>query len=137
MAEFKNEVPSEVVERFEKDRFATENGAIIEEIGKNYAKCSINLTSRHKNGMGAIMGGVYFTLADFAFAVATNWENLGVVSLSSTINFLSPAKGEKLIAEAKCIKDGKATCVYEISVFDSLGTKTATVLTTGYRVHKA
>ena len=35
MAEFKNEVPSEVVERFEKDRFATENGAIIEEIGKN------------------------------------------------------------------------------------------------------
>ena len=95
------------------------------------------MASRHKNGMGAIMGGVYFTLADFAFAVATNWENLGVVSLSSTINFLSPAKGERLIAEAKCIKDGKATCVYEISVFDSLGTKTATVLTTGYRVHKA
>lgn len=137
MAEIKNEVPAEVVERFEKDRFATENGAVIEEIGKKYAKCSINLTSRHKNGMGAIMGGVYFTLADFAFAVATNWENLGVVSLSSTINFLSPAKGERLIAEAKCIKDGKATCVYEISVFDSLGTKTATVLTTGYRVHKA
>lgn len=137
MAEFKHEVPNEVVERFEKDRFATENGAVIEEIEKNYAKCRINLTSRHKNGMGAIMGGVYFTLADFAFAVATNWENLGVVSLSSTINFLSPAKGERLIAEAKCIKDGKATCVYEISVFDSLGTKTATVLTTGYRVHKA
>ena len=79
MAEFKHEVPNEVGERFEKDRFATENGAVIEEIGKNYAKCSINLTSRHKDGMGANMGGVYFTLADFAFAVATNWENLGVV----------------------------------------------------------
>ena len=31
-------------ETFAKDRFATENGAIIEEVREHYARCSIELT---------------------------------------------------------------------------------------------
>ena len=61
---------TEVRKMFEKDRFATENGAMIEEIGNLYAKCSIQLEQRHKNALGAVMGGASFMLADFAFAVA-------------------------------------------------------------------
>lgn len=57
------------VKLFENDRFATENGAVIEEVEEHYAKCSLKLGSHHRNAMGAVMGGVYFTLADFAFAV--------------------------------------------------------------------
>ena len=34
-------------ETFAKDRFATENGAIIEEVREHYARCSIELTERH------------------------------------------------------------------------------------------
>ena len=60
----------EVREMFTHDRFATENGAVIDEIGDHYAKCSMQLTDKHKNALGAVMGGVPFTLADFAFAVA-------------------------------------------------------------------
>ena len=33
----------EVREVFADDRFATENGAVIEEIGDGYAKCSVKL----------------------------------------------------------------------------------------------
>ena len=77
---------------FENDRFATENGAVIEEIGNLYAKCSLKLADRHRNALGAVMGGVSFTLADFAFAVASNWQNPGVVSLSSDIAYLGTAK---------------------------------------------
>ena len=54
------------VKLFENDRFATENGAMIEEVEEHYAQCSLKLGSRHRNAMGAVMGGVYFTLADFA-----------------------------------------------------------------------
>lgn len=128
-------VPKEVREAFEKDRFATENGAVIDDIGENYAKCSIELTPKHRNGMGAVMGGVYFTLADFAFAVAANREAMGVVSLNSSIAFIGPAKGGKLIAEAKCQKDGRTACFYEITVQDDLGNLTAVVSTTGYKVN--
>lgn len=95
----------EVRALFAKDRYATDSGAYIEEIGEHYAKCSIRLDERHRNAVGAVMGGVYFTLADFTFAVATNWKKPEVVSLNSTVTYLAPAKGELLIAEAFCVKE--------------------------------
>ena len=52
----------ETVELFAKDRFATCNGAVIDEVGEHYAKCSLKLEDIHRNAMGAVMGGVYFTL---------------------------------------------------------------------------
>ena len=90
----------EVRKLFKKDRFATESGAVIDEIGERYAKCSLKLSDSHRNALGAVMGGAIFTLADFAFAVAANWQDPGVVSLSSNIAYLGTAKGEKLTARA-------------------------------------
>ena len=77
----------EVRHIFENDRFATENGAVIEDIGNRSATCSLVITDSHRNAMGAVMGGTYFMLADFAFAVAANWEKMGCVSLHSDISF--------------------------------------------------
>ena len=54
----------EIVRFFEKDRFAAETGAVIDEIDDRYARCSLTLEAKHKNALGAVMGGVYFTLAD-------------------------------------------------------------------------
>ena len=124
----------EVRKIFEGDRFAMENGAVIEEIGDNTATCSLVITDSHRNAMGAVMGGTYFMLADFAFAVAANWKKLGCVSLRSDISFLGAAKGEKLIAKAVCVKDGRSTVCYRVDVTDDLGNLTATVTATGYRV---
>ena len=124
----------EVRKIFEGDRFAMENGAVIDEVGENTATCSLVITDSHRNAMGAVMGGTYFMLADFAFAVAANWKKLGCVSLRSDISFLGAAKGEKLIAKAVCIKDGRSTVCYRVDVTDDLGNLTATVTATGYRV---
>ena len=124
----------EVRNFFEGDRFATENGAVIDEIGERSATCSLVIKDSHRNAMGAVMGGTYFMLADFAFAVAANWEKVGCVSLRSDISFLSAAKGEKLIAKATCVKDGRATVCYRVDVSDDLGNLAATVTVTGFRV---
>lgn len=124
----------EVRKIFEGDRFAMENGAVIEEIGDHSATCSLVITDLHRNAMGAVMGGTYFMLADFAFAVAANWKKMGCVSLQSDISFLGVAKGKKLIAKAVCIKDGRTTACYRVDVMDELGNLTATVTTTGYHV---
>ena len=124
----------EVRKIFEGDRFATENGAVIEEIGDHSATCSLIIKDSHRNAMGAVMGGTYFMLADFTFAVAANWKRMGCVSLRSDISFLGAAKGEKLIAKAACVKDGRSTSCYRIDVWDDLGNLTATVTATGYRV---
>ena len=124
----------EVRRVFEGDRFATENGAVIEEIGDHSATCSLIITDSHRNAMGTVMGGTYFMLADFAFAVAANWERMGCVSLHSDISFLGAAKGKKLIAKAVCVKDGKSTACYRVDVTDDLGNLTATATVTGYHV---
>ena len=118
---------------FAMDRFATDANAYIEEVGECYAKCSMKLDERHKNAVGGVMGGVHFTLADFTFAVATNWQKAGVVSLSSTITYLSPVKGDELITEAFCVKEGRNTNCYRIDIHDNLMNYVATVNITGYR----
>ncbi|MBR5527525.1 MAG: PaaI family thioesterase [Clostridia bacterium] len=124
----------EVRKVFEGDRFATENGAVIEEIGDHSATCSLIITDSHRNAMGAVMGGTYFMLADFAFAVAANWEKMGCVSLHSDISFLRTAKGKKLIAKAVCVRDGKSTACYRVDVTDDFGNLTATATVKGYHV---
>lgn len=122
----------ETREFFANDRFATENGMIIESVGEKSAVCSMTIAPRHMNAVGNVMGGVYYTLADFAFAVATNHEEQGTVSLTSTIEYTASARGNKIICSAECLKDGKTTCNYEMRLTDEDGKLLAIVHTTGF-----
>ena len=76
---------------FAADKYATElTGAVIEETSEDYAKCSMKLEARHRNAYGGIMGGAIYTLADFAFAVASNFgKEMATVSLVGEASFLS------------------------------------------------
>ena len=79
------------------------------------------------------MGGTIFTLADFAFAVASNQNGRDVVAGLSDY-LLKSAKGKHLTAVARQIKDGKRVCFYEVVVSDELGTEVAFVTINGYVV---
>lgn len=128
----KEEVLEKVRKRFENDRFATDNGAVIEAVGEGYARCVMSLDEHHYNAVGSVMGGAIFTLADFAFAVASNWNKKPCVSLTAQITYLGRAKGKKLIAEAEKVKEGTTTCYYLIEVADELGNKVAHVTSNGF-----
>ena len=120
--------------RYAADSFAAGGlGAQIDEVDEGYALCSMALDEkRHFNASGFVMGGVAFTLADFAFAVATDAVKTGTVSLSSQITYLSRVRGKRLIAEARCQKSGRHTCYYTVSVSDDTDTRIAEVTITGY-----
>ncbi len=118
---------------FANDRYATElTGIIIDEVRENYAKCSMKVRPEHLNANGFVMGGAIFTLADFAFAAASNTEERNSVSLSSTIEYFRPAKGRELYAEAVCKKGGRQVGFYEMTVTDEEGKKIAQVNTSGF-----
>lgn len=121
-------------EYFKDDRYAMETGAVIDEVGDGYAKVHCAVTEMHLNARGVVMGGVLFTLADFAFAVAANCGSQEVVSLQDQISYLSPVKGGVLTAEAKCIKSGRSTCLYEVTVTGDSGKKAAYVTVSGFVV---
>ena len=122
-----------VREIFKNDRFATEMGAQIYEIGDHSAKVSLIINEHHKNAMGGVMGGVYFTLADFAFAVASNWQNPGVVGVNVDASFIGVPKSEKIFARATLVKDGRTICTYKVDVTDENGDPVAVMQCMGFR----
>lgn len=125
-------------EVFSKDLYATkQSGAVIEEVGDDYSRCSMRLRPEHRNAFGGVMGGCIYTLADFAFAVASNFDKEKLtVSLVGQANFLSMSKGTVLYAEAKLIKEGRTSCLYEVMITDDLGKDIALVSFTGMHIDR-
>ena len=122
---------------FANDKYASEvTGIEITEARKQYAKVELDLDERHINAMGNVMGGVYFTLCDFAFAVASNFDSDPCVTLGSHAIFMDKNKGRHLICEAHCIRDGHHACFYEVNVTDDYGTEIARVRVEGYKILK-
>lgn len=120
-------------EYFAKDIFSTQlMGTEIVDVQEGYAKCSLALCKKHLNAEGNVMGGVLFTLADFAFAVAANLNQPTTVSLSCQIAFLSPPRGKILIAEARRVRAGYSTCYYDVEVKDEEGNMVSVVGVTGF-----
>jgi|UPI000483ADA0 acyl-CoA thioesterase len=124
----------EVREFFSKDRYATMSGMVVDDYGEDYSVCSVVLNDNHKNGYGGIMGGVMFTLADFAFAVVSNNVHQSTVAQQMSINYLSAPKGTKLIATAKLKKNGRTSTIVNIDIVDDTGRDIAQVVGTGFKL---
>lgn len=125
----------EAKEFFIKDRYAmVTTGLDILEVGPKYAKCILNIEERHFNVAGTVMGGAIFTLADFTFAVASNFRQGHAVSLNSSINFFRPGTGKYLTAESEIVKDGKTIINYNINVKDDQDRLVAVVNINGMRL---
>lgn len=121
-------------EYFSKDLFAANADVFIEEIGEDYCKCSMKLGDKHRNAIGGVMGGAIFTLADLAVSAIANDIHSPTVAQQACVNFMSATKGDTLIAVAKCKKDGRTTCVYNVDVDDNTGRNVAQLVFTGYKI---
>ncbi len=122
---------------FADDLYAAEvTGIEIVAAEPGYAKCALKIEAKHKNAVGQVMGGVLFTMADYAFAIAANLGQTTTVTETSQIVFLSGVKGDTVYAETEIIKAGRKTCFYKISIYDNTGTQNAYVTTTGFVVGK-
>lgn len=108
------------------DRYACEaTGIAIGHVGDHEALCTLCVGERHCNARGVAMGGVLYTLADFASAVAANTQSLDTpddpslhwVSLNASIHYLAPAPlGAMLFAHASAVKHGRATALYRTTI---------------------
>jgi len=120
---------------FGKIAFAAEvTGCVIREVGEGYAVCTLDLEPRHKNALGAPMGGAVFTLADYAFGVASNFNRDVFVSTEASSHFLAASRGSVLRAEAREIRCGRRTCLFSVAVTDDLGVQVARFTFSGMKV---
>ena len=100
------------------------------------ASVSMEIDDRHHNAQGFVMGGVFFTLADFALAVACNINRPPCSSVNSSISFMRRVKGDVLKAVAYPDKLGRNLSFFTIDLFDEtdrlVARMGATVMTTNH-----
>jgi len=109
-------------EMVEKDPFGRFLGIKIDKIEPGYARARVKVRKEFRNFSGYIHGGLIFSLADGAFAAASNSLERLALALQMSINFLSPpVVGDELTAEAHQVHSGKKISVYRIKVKNSSG----------------
>jgi len=107
------------------DRFASSNDIQLVTLGKGEAIAELIVSEKHLNGVNIIQGGALFTLADFAFAAASNSHGRIAVAANATISFFRGVSSGKLTAKAKEHSSGKTLATYTVDITDEDGNKIA------------
>ena len=123
----------ELKEFFLHDEFARQNGIEIVEIAEGYARTQVRIEPRHLNAGGYVQGGVLFTLADLAFAAATNSHGTLTVTSTANITFVHGATGGLISAQAQELVNHHHLPFCEVRVIDDAGNLLAIFTASGYR----
>jgi acyl-CoA thioesterase len=83
------------------DLFAKHVGIELIEVVPGYAKTKMLIAPHHFNGAKTVHGGAIFTLADFAFAVASNSHGNMAMGINTSVSFVKAVTGGTLYAEAR------------------------------------
>ncbi|GIN99070.1 hypothetical protein J6TS1_49400 [Siminovitchia terrae] len=115
----------------EQEPYAQHLGIKLETLGEGTASATLEIQKHMLNTHETVHGAILFALADYVFASASNSYGKTAVGLTTTMNFMAPAKkGDILRAEAVEEKKSNRLAWYKIKVFCSdelLATMDATV----------
>lgn len=120
----------------ENDRFAAFVGIKLVKLEPGYAVAELDISEKHLNGVDIIQGGAIFTLADFAFAAASNACGQITVAINANISYYKASTGTTLIAEAKEASASHKIANYNVDVFNEHREHIAHLSITGYKKTK-
>ena len=115
------------------DAFARHNGMTITELREGFARAEMEIQPWHLNGARTVHGGALFTLADFAFAAASNSRGQLALSINSSISIFKGASTGRLIAEAREVSHAPKLASFEVCVRHEAGHLLATFQGMVYR----
>jgi len=104
-----------------KDRdFLEYIGGELMELGEGFSRLAFTIRPHHKQHLGAVHGGAIATLADHCgwYAVISQLDRgFTSVTIEMKVNYLRPAAGERLVAEARVLNRTKRTAFTTIEIF--------------------
>ena len=106
---------------FAGDRYAALTGVEIVEARTGYCKACLIIEDKHMNAANVVQGGAIFTLADLAFAVASNSRGQLALAINVNISFLKAASIGTLYAVATEVKEPGRIGAYDVLVTDDEG----------------
>jgi acyl-CoA thioesterase len=115
------------------DRFAERSNVELLSVSPGHATAKMVLHPHHQNGLKTIQGGAIFTLADFAFAAASNSHGTVAVALNVSITFMKAATTGTLWAEAREVSKNFKVGSYAVEVKDDQGDLVAQFQGLAYR----
>ena len=122
---------------FAEDQFAARCNIQLVSVEEGSAIAAMVIQPWHLNAYGTVQGGAIFTLADYAFAAASNSHGSVAVGISVSINYIKAAKSVRLRAEAKEAGRNARLGVYLVEVRDDAGDIVATFQGMVYRKSEA
>ena len=106
---------------FKDDKFAERANIELLSVSPGAARAKMTLQPHHWNGYGTVQGGAIFTLADFAFAAASNSHGTVAVAINVSITFMKAGQTGTLWAEAREISRNHKLGSYTVEVKDDQG----------------
>ena len=103
------------------DKFARHTGIELVDVGPGWAKASMKIEPYHFNGARTVHGGAIFTLADFAFAVASNSHGTLAMGINTCVSFVKAALKGTLYAEATEQSRNAKLASYAVMITDDTG----------------
>lgn len=92
------------------------------ELAPGYARVTMEMRPEYQNFNGLIYGGIIMSVADQAFAYASNSMAPGSVASQFNLHFISGAKvGDVLTAECRVVKSGRKVGISEMTVTNQDG----------------
>jgi len=107
-----------LIDFFKNDRYAQLTGIEILEASTGYCKAKLEIEDKHLNSANVVQGGAIFTLADLAFAVASNSHGQLALAINVNITFLKGKSTGTLYATATEVADPARIGAYDVLVTD-------------------
>ncbi|EMA40943.1 phenylacetic acid degradation protein PaaI [Halococcus morrhuae DSM 1307] len=128
-------VSDEVRECVQSDEFCETMGIDVVELESGYARTELTITEDLLNFHGTPHGGAIYSLADAAFAAASNSHGTTAVALETNISYLEAVDvDETLAAIAEETHLAGKTAEYEVEVTDGTDDRIATFRGRVYRM---
>jgi len=117
----------------ENDRFAKHAGIELLKVAEGTASVRMKITEKHLNAVNIVHGGAIFTLADLAFAAASNSHGTVAVAISVSIAYVKAVGRGVLFATAREVSRSPKLAQYQVDVTDEGGDMVATFQGMVYR----
>jgi acyl-CoA thioesterase len=103
---------------FTGDRYAQHSGIELLSASPGLAVAQMKIQPHHLNAVGSVQGGAIFTLADLAFAAASNAHGKVAVAINVSITYMKAAASGTLRAEAREVSVNPKLGSYTVNVTD-------------------
>jgi acyl-CoA thioesterase len=103
---------------FGRDQFAKLAGIELLSFSPGHAVAQMPIHPHHLNAIGIVQGGAIFTLADLAFAAASNAHRKAAVAINVSITYVKATSSGTLRAEARELSLNPKLATYTVDVTD-------------------